>query len=97
MKESPNYTVVLMATREYLRRQARKSHPKGRFSIVKDSKVFYLSKHEICECCKAVSKPSYEHPHTENIHGRSAKHVASLYGVTEQEILNKEKELKNAA
>jgi hypothetical protein len=88
-------SVILMASREYLLRKARRSHPKGKFNHT--SGTFFLSKDEICECCTGIRKPSRNFPHSENNHGRTAKHVASLFGVDRNEMLNKVKELKEVA
>lgn len=88
-------SVILMASIEYLKRQARTSHPKGKFN--KQEGTFYLSRHEICDCCIGIKKPSRNFPHSENNHGRTAKHVANLFGVDRNEMLKKVNEFKEAA
>jgi len=98
MKDSNNKvseSVILMASKEYLQRKARKSHPKGKFN--QPAGTFFLSRDEICDCCIGIRKPSRNFPHSENIHGRTAKHVANLFGVDRNEMLKKVKELKEAA
>lgn len=51
-------------------------HPEGRFD---GAKRFHLEEH--CPDCASIRAPSRSWPNTQNAHGRSARHVAHLYGV----------------
>lgn len=86
---------LLKASKEYLNRKARKSHPA--YWQSKKTGLRYLAKKERCKCCVGIRLPTPKFPHSEMNHGLTAKHVASLYGVNKTELLNKALELQDAA
>ena len=69
---------IEQAAREYLARRDRLSHPDGTFD--KQGR-FYLAARERCPCCQRIRTPSARWPYSEMLHGRTAGHVAALYGV----------------
>lgn len=73
-------TRVEQAVREYIARRERRRHPAGTFD---KAGRFTLS--ERCECC-TVRRPSRRFPWSEMAHGRTATHVAHLYGVDPVEV-----------
>ncbi len=84
--------ILLKATKDYLLRKAKKSHPK--FWRSNKTGLKYLSKGEHCNCCKGIKKPSIRFPNSEMNHGRTAIHLANLYGVSREDILAKAQELR---
>ena len=64
----------IAAGREADLRRERLSHPKGRFD---EDGGFYLAERRAC--CEGVRPPSWAHPHTEMLHGRSLTHIAYLF------------------
>lgn len=71
---------VLKAAQEYINRRDRVSHPEGTFDR---AGRFYLS--EACDC-DGVREPSRHYPYSQMVHGRSAKHVASIFHVPAVEL-----------
>ena len=80
---------IQKATKEYLDRQGRTSHPNGEFD---KGGRFYLAKEEICDCCTGIRSPSRSWPYSQMVHGRTMKHVANLFGVSISDI---RKQIKN--
>ena len=81
---------IQKATQEYLNRKNRKSHPSGNFD---DGGRFYLSDEERHDCCSGIRTPSRRFPYSEMVHGRTMKHVASIFNVCTLDI---RRELKNS-
>lgn len=72
--------LIIKAIKEYNARQNRSSHPAGEF----DKKGrFYLS--EVCDCCKGIRSPSAAYPYSQMVHGRSAKHICNLLGLSSEQ------------
>lgn len=71
------------ATREYLARQSRASHPDGRFD--KGGRWFPSGSEEQI-CCRSIRTPSRAWPNSLNKHCRSIDHVANLFGVDAKEL-----------
>lgn len=76
-------SILERATAEYLARQSRASHPAGKFD---KAGRFFLADSERSECCRSIRCPSRAWPYSEMVHGRTAEHVAEMFGVDAREI-----------
>jgi len=79
-----------IAAQEYVRRQNRTAHPDG--ETVRGR--WYPSDSERCDCC-GVRSPSRSYPWSLMLHCRTAKHVATRYGVSRSELLRAAKEIQS--
>ncbi len=68
---------------EFIERQNRISHPDG--SNDKGGR-WYPSDGERQLCCQSVRSPSRGYPWSYMVHCRTAKHIATLYGVDERSL-----------
>ncbi len=62
----------------YIARQARQSHPTGKFD---GAGRWYPTESETCSCCKGIRTPSRSWPFSYMVHCRTAEHIAHLHGV----------------
>lgn len=76
-------TDLQRAVREYIDRQDRVSHPKGKTD---NANRFYPSDDEWQECCANVRSPSRAWPWSYMLHCRTAVHVANLFAVDVKEL-----------
>lgn len=81
------------ATDEYIARQSRASHPAGTFD---KAGRFFLADSERSECCRSIRCPSRAWPYSEMVHGRTAEHVAELFGVDAREIRRLARQMRKA-
>jgi hypothetical protein len=82
---------VREAAGEYLARQERRVHPKGKFD---NGGRWYPADEEMRDCCRGLRNPSIAYPYSYWNHCRSATHVAELYGVSRKELLAEVRELR---
>lgn len=76
---------VIEAAKVYLCRKFWKLHPAGQVDKVNR---WFPNKFEHRECCRSKGLiPSIVHPHVLRDHCRTAKHVANLFGVDREAIL----------
>lgn len=69
---------IYEAVIEYFARKERRTHPAGEFDNIGR---FFIS--EGCLCCYSLCRPTRTHLYSQMIHGRSLKHVAYKYQVSE--------------
>jgi len=69
---------VIKATKEYLSRKNRISHPEGSFD---KARRWHPSDMERCEACSTVREPSRAYPFSIMTHCRSISHIAAKYQV----------------
>ncbi len=79
------------AALEFVLRQDRKHHPDGKFD---NGGRWYPSETERCECCDHIRYPSRAYPYSLMVHCRTAKHVASLYGVDVKALKREAKRIR---
>jgi len=72
-----------VAVDEYLARQRRDRHPKGKFD---SAGRWYPSNSEVRDCCERIRSPSRRWPYSLMLHCRTAKHVAALFNVSERTL-----------
>ena len=70
---NPKDIVLDLAARSYEDRQARATHPGGRFDA---AGRWWPTEQEYQPCCMAIRNPSRQHPYNLNAHCRSLVHVA---------------------
>jgi hypothetical protein len=85
-----NKKLVKEAAILYLRRQERLEHPAGGFDY---AGRWYAGEMEKCACCDKVKAPSRNFPLTVSQHCRTAKHIAALFGLPKEDILETAKHL----
>ena len=76
-----NQKTAIDAAHVYNRLKDRGMNPAGEFD---SGGRFYLRKK--CACCVGIRKPSRTYPYSEMVHGRSAVHVASSWGVDAADV-----------
>lgn len=76
---------VLLAALEFVKRQARLTHPEGRFDS--GGRWYPDREREKRECCQGIRSPSRRWPYSLLVHCRTAEHVARLYGVSKRDIM----------
>jgi len=72
-----------VAVDEYIARQRRHRHPKGKFD---SAGRWYPSRSEVRGCCERIRSPSRRWPYSLMLHCRTAKHVAALFNVSERTL-----------
>jgi len=50
---------------------------------------FYSEPSDVCECCKSIRTPTTAWPFSILHHCKTAKHIATLYGIEEKELKGK--------
>lgn len=71
------------AVQAYLNRQARTTHPAGKFD---KGGRWYPSEDEYCDCCRSIRTPSRAWPYSLMVHCRTMEHIAHLYNVDLREL-----------
>lgn len=74
---------VNQAAEVWRKRQARMSHPQGKFDR---GGRWWPAPEEECSCCAKIRTPSRRWPWSLNKHCRSLEHVANLCGVPVSEL-----------
>ena len=75
-----NEETILKAAQEFLDLKNRVKHPEGTFD---KAGRFYLE--ETYPCC-FVRSPSRAYPYSQMVHGRTAEHVAHVYGISPEDV-----------
>ena len=76
---------IIEAVKEYNRRKNGGSLP-GHFDR---AGRFYSDPSDVCECCKGIRSPTRAWPLSILHHCKTAKHIATLYGIEEKELKGK--------
>lgn len=79
------------AALEWLRRQERQSRPRGTVDL---AGRWWPEPEEQAACCVGAGSPTRLNPYKLLNHCRTARHVATLYGVDERQLRNAARYLK---
>jgi hypothetical protein len=78
LQRGSTFHKIYEAVIEYFARRERRIHPVGEFDNIGR---FFIS--EGCACCDSLRRPTRTRLYSQMIHGRSLKHVAHKYQVSE--------------
>jgi ribosomal protein L12E/L44/L45/RPP1/RPP2 len=81
VKKIPNLSDVHKAALQLCALRSRHTHPNGLFD---NAGRFYLA--DMCDCCVGLRSPSRAYPFSQMVHGRSALHVATRFGVDKSNV-----------